>query len=316
MSIKNKHTQKKIGVILMTYGSPESIEDIPAYLSRIYQGKQVKKNIIDEFIRRYVEIGMSPLVKITKNQARDLERILTKDQKDTHFEVLSGMRYSMPFISDSVLQLAKKSDHIIGLVLSPQFSPLIMNGYVTALTKACQDSGNIPLTIIKDWSDNTLFLQALKKSIDEVLIKLPENEQKRIPILFTAHSMPKRVVATEHGYIRSLFETAHNVARLMGIPKTRYQFCYQSAGHTPEEWLKPDFEELMPILQKQGHKYVLIAPVQFLADHLETLYDIDIAARKQAEEYGLHFLRAKSLNTSPVFIQALSSIVENASMAL
>jgi ferrochelatase len=123
--------------------------------------------------------------------------------------------------------------------------------------------------------------------------------------------MPKRVIENEPDYINHLKETAAEVARLAGIPQDRWLFCYQSAGHTPEEWLKPDFADIMPELKAAGHTHVLIAPVQFLADHLEILYDIEIGAREQAESVGIQFARTESLNTSPTFIKALAQVVED-----
>jgi protoporphyrin/coproporphyrin ferrochelatase len=132
-----------------------------------------------------------------------------------------------------------------------------------------------------------------------------------VPVLLTAHSMPKRVVEGEPGYIHQLEETAAAVAELVGLQEGRWMFCYQSAGHTPEEWLKPDFADMMPRLQEGGYSHVVIAPVQFLADHLEVLYDIDIGAREQAEKAGIKFVRTKSLNTSPLFVKALASVVRD-----
>ena len=122
--------------------------------------------------------------------------------------------------------------------------------------------------------------------------------------------MPKRVIEREPDYINHLKETAAAVAELVGLPRERWMFCYQSAGHTPEEWLKPDFADVMPQLRAAGHTDVLIAPVQFLADHLEILYDIEIGAREQAEQHGIHFARIESLNTSPLFIKALAEVVK------
>ena len=129
-------------------------------------------------------------------------------------------------------------------------------------------------------------------------------------MLLTAHSMPKRVIDKEPNYINHLKETAAAVAELVGLSPERWMFCYQSAGHTPEEWLKPDFADIMPELKATGHSHVLIAPVQFLADHLEILYDIEIGAREQAETHGIQFARTESLNTSPLFIKALAAVVE------
>ena len=141
-------------------------------------------------------------------------------------------------------------------------------------------------------------------------MRFPLEVRERVPVLLTAHSMPKRVVEKEPDYIDSLKETAAAVAELAGLPPERWMFCYQSAGHTPEEWLKPDFADVMPELRAAGHTHVLIAPVQFLADHLEILYDIEIGAREQAEAAGIQFARTESLNTSPLFIKALAAVVQ------
>jgi len=123
--------------------------------------------------------------------------------------------------------------------------------------------------------------------------------------------MPRRVVEGEPGYVKQLEETAAAVAELVGLHEGRWMFCYQSAGHTPEEWLRPDFADVMPQLREAGHRNVLIAPVQFLADHLEVLYDIEIGAREQAQLADISFSRIESLNTSPLFIKALSAVVQD-----
>jgi ferrochelatase len=146
--------------------------------------------------------------------------------------------------------------------------------------------------------------------VQEALTRFPVDVRERVPVLLTAHSMPKRVVEREPDYIDDLKETAAAVAERAGLQSERWMFCYQSAGHTPEEWLKPDFADVMPELRRAGHRHVLIAPVQFLADHLEILYDIEIGAREQAERYGIEFARTESLNTSPLFIRALAEVVK------
>src|SRR6185437_5089891 len=138
----------------------------------------------------------------------------------------------------------------------------------------------------------------------------PTDVRKKVPVLFSAHSMPKRVIDKEPNYIDDLKETAAEIAKLVGLKHKQWLFCYQSAGHTPEEWLKPDFADIMPELQKEKQTHVLIAPVQFLADHLEILYDVGIRAREQAEEHNIAFSRTESLNTSPLFIKALAEVVK------
>jgi len=198
------------------------------------------------------------------------------------------------------------------VIMSPQYSPIIMSGYTRTLTEAVEELGRNDLTlrISGDWHLQPYFLQALAERLQQSLERFPEDVRSRVPVLLTAHSMPKRVIDKEPGYIDNLKETAAHVADLVGLPAERWMFCYQSAGHTPEEWLKPDFADVMPELRAAGHTHVLIAPVQFLADHLEILYDIEIGARQQAEEHGIQFARIESLNTSPLFIKALAEVVK------
>jgi protoporphyrin/coproporphyrin ferrochelatase len=198
--------------------------------------------------------------------------------------------------------------------MSPQYSPIIMSGYARALDEAVAGLHRPDLEhkLAGDWHLQPYFLQALAERVEQALARYPQDVRQHVPVLFTAHSMPKRVIEKEPDYINHLKETAARVAGLVGLPEDRWQFCYQSAGHTPEEWLKPDFADIMPELRRAGETHVLIAPVQFLADHLEILYDIEIGARQQAEEQGIQFARIESLNTYPLFIKALADVVKDA----
>lgn len=310
--MKAKKNKAKSLVVLMTYGSPKTREDVPGYLKRVYGGRDASAETIREFQRRYGLIGGSPLIAITKKQASALEKQLNKKTSSQSFIVAAGMRYSHPFIEEVVRKQAQDVDRIIGIIMSPQYSPIIMSGYIRELHDAVAKvkRKNLTLTITTDWHLQPLFLQALAQRVKQVLNNFPENIRNTVPVLFSAHSMPKRVIDKEPNYISDLQETAREVAKLVGLQKERWMFCYQSAGHSPEEWLKPDFADIMPELAKKGEKNVLIAPVQFLADHLEILYDINIGAREQAEAYGIHFSRTKSLNTSSLFIRALAAVVE------
>src|SRR5690348_9192954 len=222
------------------------------------------------------------------------------------------MRFFPPLVADVVPDAAAGANQLVGIIMSPQYSPIIMSGYVRALQQAVADlrRDDLKLKIAEDWHLQPFFLHALAERVQQALDRFPPEVRERVPVLLSAHSMPKRVVENEPDYINDLKETAAAIARLAGIPDERWMFCYQSAGHTPEEWLKPDFADIMPELKAAGHTHVLIAPVQFLADHLEILYDIEIGAREQAEEHGIAFARTESLNTSPLFIKALAEVVK------
>jgi ferrochelatase len=192
---------------------------------------------------------------------------------------------------------------LLGLILSPQYSPILMSGYEQALSTA---AGAVPMRLVKAWHLHPLFVDVLASRIRATLADGLEHA----PVLLTAHSLPKRVVDREPGYIEQLDETARAVATQAGLRPEQWFFVYQSAGHTPEEWLKPDMLDVLPELAARGHRDVIVAPVQFLADHLETLYDIDIAGREQAEQAGFRrFVRIAAPNAAPDFIAALASVV-------
>ncbi len=306
-------TNAHIGVMLMTYGSPATLDDIPTYLKNVRGGRPAEEELITEFRRRYALIGGSPLLRITREQAAALQEELNNQHPDGPlFRVIAGMRFAPPFVADLVPEIAADAQQLIGVIMSPQYSPIIMSGYTRTLTEAVEELDRNDLTsrIAGDWHLQPYFLQALAERLQQALERFPEDVRSRVPVLLTAHSMPKRVIDKEPGYIDNLKETAARVADLVGLPAERWMFCYQSAGHTPEEWLKPDFADVMPELHAAGHTHVLIAPVQFLADHLEILYDIEIGARQQAEEHGIQFARIESLNTSPLFIRALAEVVK------
>lgn len=292
------------GVLLMTYGSPASLErsDIAEYLGRVRGGREAEADLVDEFTRRYLVIGGSPLIDITTRQAAALERSLG-------WPVEVGMRFSAPSIEAGLRSLdARGVRHVAAIVLSPQFSPLLMGGYERAIREAVSAGGTrAPAVPVADaWHTEPAFIEALARRVRDGLTAL--GDPGETPVLFTAHSLPRRVADQEPEYLDQLRETATLVAREAGLRDDRWRFCWQSAGHEPGEWMTPDFADLMPVLASEGHRSVLVAPVQFLADHLETLYDIDVGAREQAEAAGLAFARIPSLNVDPGFIAALGAV--------
>ncbi len=306
-------TNTHVDVILMTYGSPATLDDIPEYLKNVYGGREASPEVITEFRRRYAVIGGSPLIRITREQAVTLEEELNAQHPNgPAFHVVAGMRFSPPFIADTIAEVATGSQQLVGVIMSPQYSPIIMSGYIRALEEAVANlhRDDLELKIARDWHLQPFFLQATAERVRQALDRFSPDVRERVPVLLTAHSMPKRVIEREPDYINHLKETAAAIAELAGLAPERWMFCYQSAGHTPEEWLKPDFADVMPELRAAGHTHVLIAPVQFLADHLEILYDIEVGAREQAEQHNIQFARTESLNTSPFFIKALAEVVK------
>lgn len=300
----------RFGVLLMTYGSPASLDDVPAYLARV-RGRSVPADLAEEFTRRYRVIGGSPLVAITLRQAAALEARLGPDRA----RVLPAMRFSEPSIESALREFAALGIRdAVGIVLSPQFSPLLMGGYGRAVEAARAAIGpRAPeVAIAGAWHGQPAFLASLAGRIRDALDDLAGDgpiPPRAVPVLLTAHSLPRTVAEREPGYLAQLRETAEAVARAAGLEPDQWHFCWQSAGHEPGEWMKPDFADLMPALASVGHRSVVVSPVQFLADHLEILYDIDIGAREQAEAAGLRFTRIRSLNDDQGLIRAFEAIV-------
>jgi len=303
----------RLGVLLMTYGSPAGgLHDLPQYLAAVRGGRAASDELVVEFRRRYELIGGSPLIPITRDQAGALEKRLRADGIDASATI--GMRFSAPSIVDGLRELAELGcDTVSAVVMSPQYSELLMSGYRRALDKALVDLGpSAPAVYLAPaWHTEPRFVAAVAERIGDGLAGLPDGA----PVLLTAHSLPRRVADSEPGYLAQLRDTAGAVADASNLAPERWHFCWQSAGHEPGEWMKPDFSDLLPQLRADGHAAVLVAPIQFLADHLEILYDVDIGAREQAEAAGMAFARIESLNVSPTFIGALASVALEAAGA-
>jgi len=301
---------ERTGALLMTYGSPATLEreDVRAYLARVRGGREPDAELVDEFTRRYRLIGGSPLIEITRHQAAALSDVLG-------WPVEVGMRFSEPSIDAGLRRLsAAGATTVAGIILSPQYSPLLMSGYERAIGEATAMIGDgAPEVVVAGaWHLVPSFVGALAGRVTGVLDRLPATDRRAMHILMTAHSLPKRVADQEPDYLAQLRATADAVAAQAGLTDSDWTFCWQSAGHEPGEWMQPDFADLMPEIARSGGRSVLVVPVQFLADHLEILYDVEIGAREQAERHGLRFHRIGSLNDDPDLVAALAAVARSA----
>lgn len=299
------------GALLMTYGSPDSLEtaDVRRYLARVRGGREPDDDLVTEFTRRYRVIGGSPLIDITRAQAAALEARLG-------WPVAVGMRFSDPGVEAGLTELRERgAGSIAAIILSPQYSPMLMGGYGRAIdaARAALGTDAPDVQLAGAWHLEPAFVAAVGRRIREGLARLSTAgaDRSSIAVLLTAHSLPRRVADQEPGYLEQLRASADAIAAAAGLADREWQFCWQSAGHEPGEWMKPDFADLMPGLAGSGKRAVLVAPVQFLADHLEILYDIDVGAREQAERNGLAFARIESLNLEPGFIDALAAVARS-----
>jgi protoporphyrin/coproporphyrin ferrochelatase len=274
----------------MAYGSPEGIGGIRPYLADIREGGPVSDRAVDELTERYRRIGgSSPLSEITERQRAALEREL-------RLPVHVGMKHSRPRIAEAVKAAeAGGADLIVGVVLAPHYSALSIAGYRDRLEAAL--AAATELRFVESWYDHSPYLDVLAGRV-----RGTEGH-----VVFTAHSLPARILAAEDPYRDQLLETSRLIAERAGLE--RWSFAFQSASETGEPWLGPDILEELDDLYSRGVRDVLVAPVGFVSDHLEILWDLDVEARERAAELGLDLDRIESLNDDSAFIRALAALV-------
>ena len=279
--------------MLMAYGSPSRPEDVRPYLEDVRGGRPVSEEAVAELAERYRRIGgRSPLDDVTEAQRAALERALG-------MPVFVGMKHWRPRISEAVeAALAAGATRIVGLVLAPHYSRLSIGGYRERLEEALADRAE--LVLVESWHDESAFVEALADRV----------RGSDAWIVFTAHSLPERILADGDPYREQLLETARLVAERAGLE--RWSFAFQSASSTGEPWLGPDVLDELGRLRAEGVSKVLVEPVGFVSDHLEILWDLDVEARERASQLGLEFARTESLNDDPVFVQALAGLVRKA----
>jgi ferrochelatase len=296
-------------VLLMAYGSPDRLDQVEAYYTDIRRGSPPPQHLLEELIGRYEAIGGgSPLSRIVEAQRAALERELAA--RGRPLPVYAGMRHIEPWIGAMVERMAADGvERFVAIALAPQQSS---NGaaYRRAVEAALASLGAAApeAIVVASWHDQPRFIEALATATAEALERFADPAAARV--IFTAHSLPARVVAEGDVYPAELAATASLVADRLRLPF--YEFAYQSAGRTGEEWLGPDLADEIRRLAREGVRDLVVCPVGFVADHLEVLYDIDIEAQEVAREVGIRLERARSMNDDPVFIAGLADVAEAA----
>jgi ferrochelatase len=299
------------GVALMAYGSPRRREDIAAYYTDIRRGRPPSAEQLADLTRRYDAIGgLSPLVARTEAQRTALANEL-EDISPGRFVVQLGFRHSDPTIEDAVESLAEAGvSDIVGLVLAPHFSTMSVAVYLDRAAKAAAARG-VPFTGIESWATDPVYVRLLAGCVEACLADpdLPANTK----VVFTAHSLPRRIVATDDRYVSEVSATARLVAAEAGLADDRWTIAWQSAGRTSEPWLEPDLLGVIDALGGDAEvDAVLVCPCGFVADHLEVLYDLDIEAAARAAAAGLTFRRTQVVNDDSGVMSALARRVATA----
>lgn len=292
----------RVAVLLMAYGGPASSDEVEPYLADVRGGRPTSPALVAEIQSRYRQIGgRSPIRERTEAQARGVARALGE-----RFPVYVGMRHWHPYIKDSVERIvAAGHSRVVGIVLAPHYSALSVGVYEQKLLAA--SAGRLEAVLVRSWGDHPKFLEAVAQRIVGALQRFPS--PNAVQVLFTAHSLPERILASGDPYPDELRASAAAVAKRVGLGA--WHFAYQSAGATPEPWLGPDAGAVITALAGQGHQAVLIVPIGFVCDHVEVLYDVDVMYRALAERLGVRLERTRSLNDHPLLIAAVAEIAQD-----
>jgi protoporphyrin/coproporphyrin ferrochelatase len=283
-------------VVLMAYGSPERLADVPAYYADIRGGRPIAPEHLADLVERYRRLGIedsSPLNAITEQTRAALEA-------EVELPVFTGMKHWTPRIAEAAeAALATGADAIAGLVLAPHYSALSIKGYREQLEEAL--AGRAELRFVDSWHDEPGFVELLAEKI----------RGTHAHVVFTAHSLPERILSTGDPYKEQLLDTAQLVASAGGLDDG-WSFSFQSESPTGEPWLGPDILDHLRALHEQGVIEVLLCPVGFVSDHLEIRWDLDVEAKELAEELGLRLDRIEMPNDEPAFVRTLAGIVRRA----
>lgn len=297
-----------IGVLIMAYGGPNSLDEIPGYLADIRSGRPTPRRILEEISNNYRQIGgKSPLLEITKRQVANVQAHFDL----TEFKFYLGMRHWSPWIEDTIREMLNDGiQHAVSLVLAPHYSKLSIAKYQAKITTGLDMyNGHIEFAHVESYHDAPGLIQALANRVAEGLGRWPLDIRPEVHVVFSAHSLPVRILKMGDPYVDQLQETARLVAEKAGLGKDQWSWSYQSAGRSPEPWLGPQLPEHLETLAETGIRNVVSLPIGFVSDHVEILYDIDIQAQQVASELGIRLKRLPALNDDPLFITTLTDII-------
>jgi ferrochelatase len=295
-------------LLLLAFGGPHSVTEVELFLTRLFRGRKPSTEVLEKVKERYRLIGgASPLLKITQEQAKRLEKRLS--EKGHSFKSYVGMRYGHPMIEETMKKTVEDGiEEVIAIPMAPFQSRESTGAYIEEAKRVQKNIGEVlKVSFVMGWNIHPLFLGAVREKVREGLMEFSPEERKGVHLLFTAHSLPKSVVGRDP-YAREIEASIKGV--LEGLEPRAWNMAYQSKGSGSEEWVGPDVESVLMNLSKEGVQRVLIIPIGFVSDHIEILYDIDIVYQEKAKSLGLELKRTPSLNFSEKFIEALAVIVE------
>ncbi|TDL80756.1 ferrochelatase [Peribacillus frigoritolerans] len=303
-------TKKTMGLLVMAYGTPYKEEDIERYYTHIRHGRPPAPEMLQDLKDRYEAIGgISPLAKITLDQAKSLEEHLNAVQNDVQFKMYLGLKHIEPFVEDAVKQMKEDGiEEAVSIVLAPHFSTFSVKSYNGRAKQEAENLGGLKITSVESWYKEPKFIDYWTKKVKETYSSMTSEEREKAVLIVSAHSLPEKIIAAGDPYPNQLQETADLIAGAAGIEN--YEIGWQSAGNTPEPWLGPDVQDLTRDLYEQkGYRTFVYIPVGFVADHLEVLFDNDYECKVVTDELGAKYYRPEMPNAKDEFIDCLSTVV-------
>jgi len=296
-----------IGLLVMAYGGPNNLDEVEPYLMDVRGYRPTSPDIVHEVRERYREIGgRSPILERTWSQAHALESALNTEGQE--FKAFVGMRHWHPFIKDTLAEMCSQGiEHTIGLVMAPHYSRMSIEAYFKNVEQA---ESPMQVARINDWHLLPEYLNALAKRVQSTLERFPEGVRAEVPVIFTAHSLPERILEWDDPYPQQLRETVEAVMKILGLHP--HEFAFQSAAISTDPWLGPDASELINRFADEGKRNILICPIGFVCEHVEILYDIDIVYQTLAKTLDIRLERIDMLNDEPEMIAGLAGLVRKA----
>jgi ferrochelatase len=293
-----------IGLLVMAYGGPNNLDEVEPYLMDVRGYRPTSQEIIHEVRERYREIGgRSPILEQTREQAAALEAALNADGQQ--FKAFVGMRHWHPYIKDTLAEMQPQGiEKAVGLVMAPHYSRMSIGAYYNKVEEA-----NFPIAFsrIENWHLQPGYINALTDRVRDALKHFPEEVRAEIPVIFTAHSLPEKILEWNDPYPTQLRETVAAVMEQLGSQP--HEFAYQSAAISTIPWLGPDAGEVIERLASEGKKHILLCPIGFVCEHVEILYDIDIVYQNLAKSLNIHLQRIEMLNTAPEMVAGLAELI-------
>jgi len=299
----------KTGVLIMAYGTPTTPENIEPYYTRIRHGRPPTPELLSDLVRRYSAIGgTSPLNERTDAQVDGIRNALEK-LSPGKYDVRFGSKYEPPMLEE-IAQTFKDDGFkkVIGLVLAPHSSTMSTLQYMTRAKEALGEG--IEFIEIGEWYEIPGFVEIIAKRVNEALAKVPTDRLENTQVLFSAHSLPEKILANGDNYPDQLLDSAKRAAEIAGV--TEWDIAWQSAGRTADPWIGPDILDVLRAKRASGVTDIVSCPIGFVSDHLEVLFDIDIEAQGVAKEVDLNIVRTVSLNADQEFVDILANIVQHA----